>query len=67
MKKWSLKACRINSGFTLDQVSKIVGKSVQTISRYEKDSTKISVSLLKKLASLYEVDADLIFLGKVRL
>ncbi|GAB6733735.1 helix-turn-helix domain-containing protein [Streptococcus uberis] len=64
MKKWTLKACRINSGFTLKQVSSIIGKNLQTISRYEKDSSNIPLGLLSDLSNLYKVDINEIFLGK---
>lgn len=64
MKKWTLKACRINSGFTLKQVSSIIGKNLQTISRYEKDSSNIPLGLLSDLSNLYNVDINEIFLGE---
>lgn len=64
MKQWTLKACRINSGYTLKEVSRIVGKNFQTISKYEKDSSNISIELLSELAKLYKVNLDQIFLGK---
>lgn len=63
MKQWTLRACRINAGYTLRQVADKVGKSFQTISKYEKDSTEIPLSLLKDLAKLYNMKIDDIFLG----
>ncbi|MBF0699151.1 helix-turn-helix domain-containing protein [Streptococcus danieliae] len=63
MQQWTLKACRINAGYTLRQVAEKVGKSFQTISKYEKDSTEIPLSLLKDLAKLYNMKIDDIFLG----
>ena len=64
MAQWTLRACRVNAGFTLRQVAKKVNKNFQTISKYEKDSTKIPVDLLRELTSLYNISPDLIFLGK---
>lgn len=59
----TLKAARVNAGLTLRQVSKKIGRSFQTISKYEKDSTKIPLDLLKELSTLYGIDMDNIFLG----
>ncbi|HEM3225994.1 helix-turn-helix domain-containing protein [Streptococcus suis] len=63
MTQWTLKACRVNAGYTLRQVAKKVGKNFQTISKYEKDSTIIPFELLKDLSKLYRVKFDDIFLG----
>lgn len=63
MTQWTLKACRVNAGFTLRQVAKKVDKNFQTISKYEKDSTLIPFELLKELSKLYKVRLDDIFLG----
>ncbi|MFZ7233133.1 helix-turn-helix domain-containing protein [Streptococcus suis] len=63
MTQWTLKACRVNAGYTLRQVAKKVGKKFQTISKYEKDSTIIPFELLKDLSKLYRVKLDDIFLG----
>ncbi|MBZ4248934.1 helix-turn-helix transcriptional regulator, partial [Streptococcus pneumoniae] len=41
MEQWTLKACRVNAGYTLRQVAKKVNKNLQTVSKYEKDSTYI--------------------------
>lgn len=61
MTQWTLKACRVNAGYTLRQVAKKVGKNFQTISKYEKDSTLIPFELLKDLSELYHVRLDDIF------
>ncbi|MEG3226475.1 helix-turn-helix domain-containing protein [Streptococcus suis] len=63
MTQWTLKACRVNAGYTLRQVAKKVGKNFQTISKYEKYSTLIPFELLKDLSELYRVKLDDIFLG----
>ncbi|HEN5961472.1 TPA: helix-turn-helix transcriptional regulator [Streptococcus agalactiae] len=63
MTQWTLKACRVNAGYTLRQVAKKVGKNFQTISKYEKDTTLIPFELLKDLSELYHVKLDDIFLG----
>ncbi|GAY71228.1 TPA: helix-turn-helix transcriptional regulator [Streptococcus agalactiae] len=63
MAQWTLKACRVNAGYTLRQVANKVNKNFQTISKYEKDSTLIPFELLKELSELYQVKLDDIFLG----
>lgn len=64
MTQITLKAARINASYTLKQVAGAVGKNPQTISKYEKDSSDISLGLLQKLSSLYGVTIDNLFLGK---
>lgn len=63
MAQWTLKACRVNAGYTLRQVAKKVNKNFQTISKHEKDSTNIPFELLKELSAIYQVKMDDIFLG----
>lgn len=64
MEQITLKAARITAGLTLREVGKKVGKNFQTISKYEKDSTKIPIDLLQELTALYNVPMDFIFLGE---
>lgn len=63
MEQWTLKACRVNAGYTLRQVAKKVNKNFQTVYKYEKDSTYIPFELLKELSAIYQVKLDNIFLG----
>ncbi|HER9932110.1 TPA: helix-turn-helix transcriptional regulator [Streptococcus pyogenes] len=63
MAQWTLKACRVNAGYTLRQVANKVNKNFQTISKYEKNSALIPFELLKELSELYQVKLDDIFLG----
>lgn len=60
----SLKSARLNCGLTLKDASEMVGIHHQTLSKYEKDSSDISISLLDKLSYLYQIPKDYIFLGK---
>lgn len=60
----SLKAARINAGLTVVEASEMASVHPQTLSKYEKDSSDISVSLLNKLSVIYQVPEDYIFLGK---
>lgn len=65
--KLTLEAARRNVGLTQQNVADIIGVHNQTISKYEKDSSKIPFDLMNKLCSLYKVSKDDIFFGeKVR-
>lgn len=59
----SLKAARINSELTQENVSNALHVSVQTIAKYEKDSSKIPMDLLERLSHLYQIPMNNIFLG----
>lgn len=61
--KLTLKAARVNAGYTQKEVANIIGINYQTLGRYEKNSSDISIGTLKKIISLYNVDTDNIFLG----
>lgn len=63
MPVFSLEACRKNAGFSLKTASERLGINYQTLSKYEKDSSNIPLSLLKKMVILYQVPLDYIFLG----
>lgn len=60
----TLKAARVNCGFTLKDVAEKTGKSVDTISKYEADSTNIPRDLMVDLINLYRVPDEIIFFGK---
>lgn len=64
MPVFSLGACRNNAGLSLRNAAKKLQISYQTLSKYENDSTNIPVSLLKRMANLYQVPLNYIFLGK---
>lgn len=60
----SLRSARVNAGLTIKEAAKMVGVHHETLSKYEKDSTDIQMSLLNKLAYVYQIPTDYIFLGK---
>lgn len=62
--KLTLKAARVNRGLHQREVAEKVGKNLDTIAKYEKDSTNIPRWLGTALAELYNVPEDLIFFGK---
>lgn len=61
--KITFRAARVNRGLTLKDVAAHTGLSVDTIMKYEKDSTDIPRGLMLALLDLYQIDADVIFFG----
>jgi transcriptional regulator with XRE-family HTH domain len=64
MLKITLKAARINRGLTIKDVAKELGKCVDTISKYESDSSSIPQDLMISLLKMYKVPFENIFFGK---
>ena len=64
MQKMTLRALRTNYSLTAKEVAEEIGIHHQTLLKYEHDGTRIPVNLLRKLSDFYEVDPDLIFLGR---
>ncbi|MDY4338150.1 helix-turn-helix transcriptional regulator [Streptococcus sp. 21WXBC0057M1] len=64
MQKMTLRALRINYSLSAKEVADKLGIHQQTLLKYEHDSSKIPMDLLDKLARLYNVEKDFIFLGK---
>lgn len=61
----TLRAARVNKGLHQREVAEKVGLNVDTITKYEKDSTNIPRWLSKALSELYGLpDEDIIFFGK---
>lgn len=56
MKK--LKQLRVKAGYTQSRLGMMVGVSRLTIARYESGMRKPSVSMLKKLAAVFDVSLD---------
>lgn len=61
----SLRSARVNAGLTIKAAAKIIGIHHETLSKYEKDSSDIPMSLLNKLSNLYQIPTDYIFLGEM--
>lgn len=57
------RAARVNRGYTLKKAAELSGKNIDTIMRYEKDSTDIPHSLMQSWLDLYDVPVDIIFCG----
>ncbi len=62
--KWTLKAARVNAGYTQEQVSKILNVNRNTISRYEIGSHDVPVAKAQAMARLYGVKIEDIFFTK---
>lgn len=63
----SLRAARINSGFTLKQVAARTGRCAETISKYELDSTSMPRDVIEQLVGddgIYGIPKENIFFGK---
>ena len=56
--KLTLKALRINKGYTQEQASTLIGVSVDTLANYEKGLTYPDIPVLKKIEEVYETQYD---------
>lgn len=59
----TLKAWRVNSGLTISDVSKKIGKTERTIQNWESGITIPDKANLDRLAKLYHTSIDFIFLA----
>lgn len=64
MPKISIKAARVNAGLTQRQAAKRLGIAYQTLSKYESGVSVPRLDMLEKMAKLYCIDKQYIFLGK---
>lgn len=60
--KISLKAARVNAGFTLEEVAKSLHRGKQTIHNWESGRTPIPGYELQRVCDLYGAPIDRIFL-----
>lgn len=59
----TLKAARVNKGYTQEVAAKKIGVSKDTLSNWERSKSFPDVNQLKKIESVYDVSYDnLIFL-----
>lgn len=56
--KLSLKALRINKGYTQEKASSLIGISVETLAKYEKGLTYPDIPVLKKIEEVYDTTYD---------
>jgi transcriptional regulator with XRE-family HTH domain len=65
MTQITLRAARVNCGFKLKEVANHCEKSVDTIIKYEKNSSDIPHDMMLRLLILYDVTINDIFFGKL--
>lgn len=58
----TLTAARVNAGYSIDQVCKIIGKSRQTVINWEKGRTQMTIPEADYLIRLYNVPQDCLIL-----
>lgn len=64
MDKITLRACRINRGMSRAEVAKKLGKSIQTILKWETGKTVPDKANLTMLSNLYGVPTSFILIGE---
>ena len=64
MPQMTLKAARVNAGYTQAQVAKILDVSVSSIKNWEAGKTYPNLSTFEKLCELYGVSLDQIKVRK---
>lgn len=61
--KMTLSAARVNSGYTIKEASSLIGVHWQTLSSWERDSSRLTVKEADALSKLYHVNMDELFFG----
>lgn len=62
--KITLKAARLNLGFTLKEAAKLFDIHYSTLSNYENDSTNVPRTFIIKAESVYGIPSENIYFGK---
>ena len=57
----TMRAARVNAGLTQEKASKRLGINADTLSRYEKDNSKIPRNIIAEIPKVYFIDSDNIF------
>lgn len=60
----SLKAARVNAGFTIREAAKLLGISPTTLIKWENDPGKLNFYEQQKIENVYDFPTDHIFFGK---
>jgi len=61
--KITFRAARVNRGYNQGEVAELSGRNIDTVTKYEKDSTNIPYDLMKLWIKLYNVPSEFIFCG----
>lgn len=59
----TLDAARVNAGYTIKEASLLFGVHHETLSSYEKDSSKVSFAFIEKASKVYHIPKANIFFG----
>ena len=60
MKKFSLRALRVNANLTLEEAAKILGISRVTLAKWESGKVCPKQSMVEKICSAYDCPYDII-------
>lgn len=60
----TMKAARVNSGYTQQEAAKLFGVHYQTLAAWEKDNSFMPANAIEKIPSVYHIPKDLIFFGR---
>ena len=52
--QYTLKALRINKGYSQEKAAELIGISVETLANYEKGNTYPDIPILKKIENVYQ-------------
>lgn len=64
--KITLKAARMNLGFTLKEAAKLFNIHYQTLSNYENDSTNVPRTFIIRAESVYGIPQENIYFGNCK-
>ena len=64
MPKITLKAARVNAGYTQQEVAEQLNVAISTVRNWENDVTTPKLSLFVQLCKLYQIPMDVIFFKK---
>ena len=62
--KFTLRAARANVGLTQKEAATLFDIHLNSLIKYENDSTNVPLSFFRKIESIYGISADLIYFGK---
>lgn len=60
----TLRAARVNLGYTLKEAAKEFGIHHETLAKYELDSTNVPRTFFTQIESVYGIPTEYIFFGK---
>lgn len=58
MEKLTLRAIRVNLGWSLEKASTLIGVSKDTLSNYERGDTYPDVPIIKRIEDVYNISYD---------